>query len=145
MDPDDRLMEVNSVDFSSEEDRFGDGELTDTGNPIDGVANDSGTPVDSHSGIGVCPGAAESLRGYGRVSLAEVLNRMPRLSAPAACASQGAAEFLGVQSNPQRVGNFLRGLVRRFVRDNLKRFATLVSEQELRKQWTNTTKLNGLK
>ena len=81
VDPDqcDRLMGINSVDLSSEEDRFGDGGLTDTENPISRVANDSGTPVDSHSGIGSCPGAAESSRGFSNASLAEILDRMPRL------------------------------------------------------------------
>ena len=46
MDPDecDRLMGINLVDLSSEEDRFGDGELTDTENPIEGVADDFGSP-----------------------------------------------------------------------------------------------------
>ena len=43
--------------------RFGDGELTDTENPIEGVANDSATTMGSHSGIGSCPGAAESSTG----------------------------------------------------------------------------------
>ena len=65
MDPDeyDLMIGINSADLSSEEDRFGDRELTDTENPIEGVANDSGTPVRSHSGIGSCPGAAEKPEG----------------------------------------------------------------------------------
>ena len=46
----DRLMGINSVDFSpDEEEGFGDGELTDTENPIGRVADDSET---SHSGVG---------------------------------------------------------------------------------------------
>ena len=39
-------MGITSVDLSSEEDGFGKGELTDTENPITGVANDSTTPLD---------------------------------------------------------------------------------------------------
>ena len=58
------------------------------------VADDS-TPVHSHSGIGACPGVAESSSGCGSSSLAEVLNRLPSLDASAACASQRATEFLG--------------------------------------------------
>ena len=95
-------MGFDSVDPASEEDRYGDGELTEAEVHPRGVADDSGIPVDSHSGIGSCPGAADSWRGIDCASLAEVLNRMPRLDAPAACASQCAAEFLGVQSNPRR-------------------------------------------
>ena len=58
MHPDecDRLMGITSVDLSAEEDGFGDGELTDTENPIRGVADDSTTPVDSHPGSGIRPG-----------------------------------------------------------------------------------------
>ena len=90
------------MDPASEEDRYGDGELTDAEVQRLGVADDSGAPVDSRSGIGSCPGAADSLRGIGSASLAEVPNGVPRLDAPAACASQCAAELLGVQSSPQR-------------------------------------------
>ena len=39
---------------------------------------------------------------FGCASLAEILNRMPSFDAPAACASQGVAEFLGVQNNPRQ-------------------------------------------
>ena len=39
-------------------------------------------------------------RGCGGASLAEVLDRIPKFDA---CASQGAAEFLGVQPNPRQV------------------------------------------
>ena len=47
-------------------------------------------------------GAVESLKGAGGSSLAEVVNwkRGSNLDAPAACASQGAMEFSGVQSSP---------------------------------------------
>ena len=102
MDPDewDRLMGITSVDISFEENGFGDGELTDTENPIEGVANDSATPLDSHSGSGIHPGAHQDSRGYGSANFAEVLNSLPNLAAPAACASQGAAEFLAVQGPP---------------------------------------------
>ena len=79
MDPDDydRVMGINSADFFSEENRCGDGELTDTENPVEGIANNSGTSVDSHSGIGSCPGAAESSKGCGSASPAEIFNRLP--------------------------------------------------------------------
>ena len=97
----DRLMRIDSVDPTSEEDRYGDEELTATENPISTVADDSGDPVDSHSGIGSCLGVADSSTGFGSASLAEVLNRMPRFDALAACASQVAPEFLGVQTNPR--------------------------------------------
>ena len=50
----DRLKGINSVDLSSEEERFGGGELTNTENPVDGVANDSGASGNSHSQIGSC-------------------------------------------------------------------------------------------
>ena len=40
---------------------------------------------------------ADSSRGCGSASLMETLNRLPRLDAPAACGSHGAAEFLGAQ------------------------------------------------
>ena len=66
MDPDeyDGMMGIISRDLSSEEDRFGDGELIDAENPVEGVANESGAPVVSHSGIRSCPGAADSSRGW---------------------------------------------------------------------------------
>ena len=78
MDPDecDHLMGITSVDFSSEEDGFGDGELTDTENPIGRVADDSATPAGSHSGSGNRPGADKDSRGYGSSSLAEVPNSL---------------------------------------------------------------------
>ena len=41
--------------------------------------------------------------GGGTDCLAEVLNSLPNLSAPAACASQGASEFSGVQSDLRRM------------------------------------------
>ena len=65
MDPDeyDRVVGISSVDLSSEEDRFGDKELTDTENPVEGVANNSGTPMDSHSGIGSRPVLLRTRRG----------------------------------------------------------------------------------
>ena len=47
MRPDERdpLMGIDSVDPTSEEDRYGDGELTDTENPTDRVADDSGAQL----------------------------------------------------------------------------------------------------
>ena len=72
----DRLMGINSVEPTSEEDRYGDGDLTDTEVHPHGVADDSGTPADSRSGIDLCPGAADSSRRIGSASLAEVLNRI---------------------------------------------------------------------
>ena len=93
----DRLMGVNSVESTSGEEL--DGEQTDAENPNLEVANDS--VPDLYSGSG----AVESSKGIGRASLAEVLtwNRRSNLDAPAACASQAAMEFLGVQCNPRQV------------------------------------------
>ena len=53
---------------------------------------------ESSSGVG------ESSRGIGSASLLEVLNRgrIHGLEIPAACASHGAAELLGVEQNPQQ-------------------------------------------
>ena len=65
-------------------------------------------------------------------SLAEVLNGLPNLTAPAACASQGATEFLGAQSNPRqvmsqtRVQTFLRT---RFACRRQNQILTLMSGQ----------------
>ena len=98
-----RLMGIDSVVPTSEEDRFGDGEASVSEIPNHGVADNSETPVDSHSGIGFCPGVVDSSRGGGTASLAEILHGMPRFDVPAACASQDAAEFLGVQPNPRQV------------------------------------------
>ena len=55
MDPDeyDRLMRISSVK-PSEEDRFGDGDVTDTEEMAEGVANDSTTSAPIHSGSGWC-------------------------------------------------------------------------------------------
>ena len=61
------------------------------------------TPADSHSGSDFHPGADKDTRGYGSSSLAEVLNSLPTFCDPAACASQGAAGFLGVQSDLRQV------------------------------------------
>ena len=51
---------LNGSRPASEEDRYGEGELTDAEVPKIRVIDDSGTPVISHSGIGSCPGVAES-------------------------------------------------------------------------------------
>ena len=77
MDSDERnrLMGITSVDFSSEEDGFGDGELTDAENPLGGVANDSAAPVDSHSSSAIRP-ADKDLRAY--LSLTPLLPVPPR-------------------------------------------------------------------
>ena len=77
-------MGISSVDLSDEEDGFGDSELTDTQEQDEGVADDLTTPINSRSGSGYCPGAAGDSRGYGSASLAEVLNGLPNLTAPAA-------------------------------------------------------------
>ena len=77
---DDRITGINSVDFSSEEEGFGDGELTDTENPIGKVADDSEMPIESHFGIGSHPGVADSSTGRGSASLMEILNGLPRLN-----------------------------------------------------------------
>ena len=49
MGPDecDRLLGINSVDFPSEDEGFGDGELTDTGNPTGRGADDSETRIEN--------------------------------------------------------------------------------------------------
>ena len=86
-----------------EEDGFEDGELTDTQEHVEEVANDLRHPIVSRSGYGDCPGVAGDSRGYGSASLTEVLNSLPNLTALAACASQGAAEILGFQSNSRQV------------------------------------------
>ena len=96
---------ISSVDLSNEEDGFGDGELTDTQDLDEEVANDLSNPILPISGSGNCPGVAGDSKGYGSASLTEVLNSLPNRAAPAACASQGAAEFLGVQSNPRGATN----------------------------------------
>ena len=97
----DHLMGISSVDLFDKEDGFGDGELTDTQEHDEEVANDLRDTIDYQSGYGNCPGVAGDLRGYGSAGLAEVLNSMPNLTAPAACASQGAIEILGIQFNPR--------------------------------------------
>ena len=61
---------------------FGDGELTDTQEHAEEVANDLKGSIDSHSGCGSYPGVAGDSRGCGSASLAEVLNSLPSLSAP---------------------------------------------------------------
>ena len=74
-------------------------EQTETENPNSGVANDSVSNLESGSG------PVESSKGVGSSTLAEVLNwnRRSNLDAPAACTSQGAMEFLRVQSSsPQQ-------------------------------------------
>ena len=58
--------------------------MTDPQNPVSGVADDSIPEADSSRS-----GAVESSKGVGSSSLAEVLNRMARHDAPAACAFQG--------------------------------------------------------
>ena len=72
-----------------------DGEQTDPENPTSGVAN----------GLLQTLTLVLVLWGFGSASLAEVLDwsRRSNLDAPAACASQGAMKFLGVQSKPRQV------------------------------------------
>ena len=60
---------------SSEEDRFGDGDVTDAEEMEEGVANDSMASTPMFSGSGNCPGADVELRGYGSASLMECLDR----------------------------------------------------------------------
>ena len=79
MDPDeyDRLMGISSAN-SSERDRFGDGDVTDTEEMEEGVANEPMTLTPIVSGSGNCPGAGLDLRGYGSASLIEcVLTEIP--------------------------------------------------------------------
>ena len=92
----DRLVGVHSVESTSGEEL--DREQTETETPIQGVANESAREFDSGSRV------VESLKGFGSSSLSEVLawNRRSNLDALAACASQGAMEVLGVQSNPRQ-------------------------------------------
>ena len=77
--------------------------MTATEEMEEGVANDSKTSTPIVSGSGNSPGADLDSRGYGSASLAECLNqnlsRVPFLAAPAACASQGAAEYFRSQPN----------------------------------------------
>ena len=107
-DPDgcNRLMGITSVDYSSEENGFGDGELINTENAIGGVANNSKTPVNSHSGSGIRPGVDKDSRRYGSATFVEIFNSLPNLAASSACAYQGATEFLRAQSNPQQNARF---------------------------------------
>ena len=108
MDPDeyDRLVGISSVN-PSEGDRFGDGDVNDMETIEEGVANDSVTSTPIVSGSGNCPGGDLDSRGYGSASLMECLNRslsrVPNLAAPAACASEGAAEYFRSQPNPRQV------------------------------------------
>ena len=64
MDPHecDRLMGISSVNLS-EEDRVGDGDVTDTEGVEEGVANDSIVSTPIISGSGNCPGADVDSRG----------------------------------------------------------------------------------
>ena len=93
MDPDeyDRLMGISSVSLS-EEDKLGDGEVADTEELGERVANDSIASRPTISGSGSCPGADVDSRGYGSASLIECLSlnlsRVPSLATPAACASE---------------------------------------------------------
>ena len=77
---------------SSEDDRFGDRDVTDTEGVEEGLANDSMASTPEFSGSGNCPGADVDLRGCGSASLIECLNRnlsrVPSLATPAACASE---------------------------------------------------------
>ena len=77
-----------------------DGLRDDSGQVRRGAAKDSKTSTFVLSRSGNCPGADVDLRGHGGTTPAEVLNNLPSLVDPAACASQRAAEFLGSQSNP---------------------------------------------
>ena len=58
----DRLMGTSSLDLSEEEDGFGDGELTDTQEHEEEVANDLRGSIDSRSGYGSSPGVAGDSR-----------------------------------------------------------------------------------
>ena len=58
------------------------------------------------SGLGNCPDADLDSKGFGSSSLAECLERMgdvSGLAAPAACASEGAAEYYRSQPYPRQV------------------------------------------
>ena len=76
--------------------RFGDGNVTDTEGIDQGVANDSEASTPVASGLGNYSGVGVDSKGFGRSSLAECLERMAEISGfavPAACASEGAAEY----------------------------------------------------
>ena len=77
--------------------------MTDTEEIEEEVANDLTSSVPTFLGVDNCPGVDGSSREYGSASLAEVLNSVPSLAAPAVCASEGAAEFLRPQPNPRHV------------------------------------------
>ena len=81
--------------------------MTDTEGVEEGVANDSMASAPRISGSGNCPGPDADSRDYVRASLKECLDRnlsrVPSLAAPAAYASEGAAEYLRSQSNPRQV------------------------------------------
>ena len=107
MDPDeyDRMMGVSSA-HPSEGDRFGDGNVTDTEEMGHGVANGSTALTPIVSGLGSCPGADLDLKGCGSARLLECLDRnlsrVSSLAAPAACASDGAAEYLDLSPTCDR-------------------------------------------
>ena len=112
-DPDDhdRVMGIPSVQ-PPEVDRFGD--VTDTAEDDQGVANDSSTstPVTSclNNGLKNYRGGDLDSRGYGSVNLADCLDRfggVPSLAAHAACASEGAAEYCRFQPNPRHFSTMI--------------------------------------
>ena len=107
MDPDeyDCMMGIPSV-HPSEGDRFGDGDVTDTEKMGQGVADDSTASTPIVSGLGTCPGLDLDSRGCGSASLMKCLDRnlsrVSSLAAPAACASEQAAEYFRSQPNLQQ-------------------------------------------
>ena len=103
-DPDDydRVMGISSVQ-PSEMGRLGDGNVTDIEETDQRVANDSEDSTPFSSRFRNFPGAGRDSKGFGSSSLVECLERLgdvSGLTAPAACASEGAAEHYRAQSLP---------------------------------------------
>ena len=98
-----RVIGIFSVQ-PSEMGRSGDGSVTDVeGIGIDrGAANDSEPSTLLASGLGIVPGVGIDSRGIGSSSLAECIERLSDafgFTAPAACASEGAAEYYRTQTD----------------------------------------------
>ena len=82
--------------------------MTDVEGADQGVANDSEASTPLASGLGTYPGVGVDSKGFGSSSLAECLERLgdvAGLTAPAACASEGAAEHYRSQSHPRQAAS----------------------------------------
>ena len=98
----DKIMGIYSVGpFFEEGDER---ELTDVDSQPSKPLKGSVPRLDSDTGVGGI-GVGEGSRGYGSASFLEVLRtqRATRLEIPAACASQGALEFLRTEQSPRQV------------------------------------------